>query len=95
LKKAMACCNPLREVAATNVAEAENVGEAGNMVEVVPTVDGDEMLVVLGNEGRASNKGGTDDSADERASDNGKSWLNNFGASTITMGRIKEMMEKG
>jgi hypothetical protein len=86
--------SPLEEVAAANVMEAGNVDEARDVTEVVPTTDGDLVLVASGDGGHVSRRGGTDESADERASDDENSQTYNFGASTITMGRIKEMMEK-
>jgi hypothetical protein len=64
------------------------------MMEVVPIVGGDEMPMASSDEGHASSGGGTDDSADERASDNENLQTYNFGASTITLGSIKEMVEK-
>jgi hypothetical protein len=53
------------------------------------------MHVAYGDEGRVSSEGRTNDSTDERASDNENSQTYNFGSSTITLGRIKEMVEKG
>jgi hypothetical protein len=90
----MARCSPLREVAAANVVEAKDMGEVGIMTKVVPTVGGDEMHVASSDEGHVSSVGGTDDSVDEKASNNKNKWTNNFGASTISLGHIKEMVEK-
>jgi hypothetical protein len=85
----MACCSPLGEVAATNVAEARNVGEAKIVMEVVPTTGDDEMPAASGGEGRALSGGKTDDSMDEKASNDENLQTYNFGASTITIGHIK------
>jgi hypothetical protein len=48
-----------------------------------------------GVEGRVLSVGRTDESANEGASGNENSWTYSFGASTITLSRIKEMVEKG
>jgi hypothetical protein len=85
----------LGEVVVANAAEAEKVGEAEIVMEVVLAIGSDKMHAASSDEGRASRRGGTDDSTDERASDNKNSHTYNFGASTITLGRIKEMTEKG
>jgi hypothetical protein len=53
------------------------------------------MHVTSSDEGRVLSVGGTDDFADEKASDDESSRTYNFGASTITLGCIKEMVEKG
>jgi hypothetical protein len=92
--KAMARCNPLNEVVATNVAEVENLGGVEVTAEVAHTVGGD-IPAISNEEGRVSSVGRTDDSMDEGASNNENSQTYNFGASTITLGRIKEMVEKG
>jgi hypothetical protein len=68
---------------------------AANVAEVVQTTGGGEIRVASGEEGRVSNVGGTDDSMDRGASDNENSWTYNFGASTITISHIKEMVEIG
>jgi hypothetical protein len=93
--KTMAHCSPLGEVGAANMAEAENVGEKAFVMVVVPTIDGDEIPMTSGNKGRALSEGGIYDSTDGKASDNENSRTYNFGASTITLGHIKEMAEKG
>jgi hypothetical protein len=91
----MACCSPLSEVATANVAEAENVGRVESTTEVARTVGGADMPAASSNEGRVSSMGGTVDSMDGGAFDNENSQTYNFGASTITLGRIKEMVERG
>jgi hypothetical protein len=95
LTEMMARCSPLGEVAATNVAEAKNVGGCINCDGGGAHRGGDEMHVVSSDEGHASSGYGNFDSVDEKASDNENSHTYNFGASTITLGHIKEMEEKG
>jgi hypothetical protein len=85
--KVMARCSPLNEVAAANIAEVETLEGVEGAAEVAHTV-GDEIPV-------ASGVGRTYDSRDGGASDNENSWTYHFGASTITLGRIKEMVERG
>jgi hypothetical protein len=91
----MVCCSLLGEVDATNVVDTENMADAENVMEVVPSVGGDEVPMVSSDEGCTSSGGGPDDSADERASDNVNSLMYNFGASTITLGHVNKMVEKG
>jgi hypothetical protein len=68
---------------------------AANIAELVQTTRGGEIRVASSEEGRVSNVGGTDDSTDRGASDNENSRTYNFGASTITLCHIKEMVEIG
>jgi hypothetical protein len=89
----MAHCSPLSEVAVANVAEVENVDR-------VP--DAAEMVQMVGERTRNSDGGGHasspdvgDDSLGEGASDDENSRTYYFGSSTITVGKIKEMIEKG
>jgi hypothetical protein len=93
----MARCRPLSEVTATNVPEVENFDGVENIVEVAQTIGGDEVPVAFMDEAHVSSMGGTDDSVggDGDAIDNKNSQTYIFGASTITLGRIKEMVEKG
>jgi hypothetical protein len=56
---------------------------------------GHSVPVAFGDEGQASSEGGMDGSTDEEASDNENSRTYCLSASTITLGRIKEMAEKG
>jgi hypothetical protein len=85
----MARCSPLCEVAAANVAEAEDVGRVEGTMEVAWMIGGCEVLSASGD------KGGSDDSLDGGGSDNENSRTYNFRASTITLGHIKEMVDKG
>jgi hypothetical protein len=85
----MVPCSPLGEVAAANIAKAENVGEAEIVMEVVPPDGGDEIHVMSGNEGHVSSIRGTDDSTNEKAFDDESMQTYNFGDST------DEMVEKG
>jgi hypothetical protein len=62
---------------------------------VAQTVGGDEIPTASGEEGRVSSVGGTYDYVDGGASDNENSRTYNFGASTIALGPIKEMVERG
>jgi hypothetical protein len=91
----MTHCSSLGEVAAANVAEVRNMGDVEIVTEVVPTVGDDEMHAASDDEGHASTGGRTDNSTCEKASDDENSWAYNFEASTITLGRIMEMAEKG
>jgi hypothetical protein len=91
----MAWCSLLGEVAAANVAEAENVVVVENVTEVAPSGGGDEVPMVSGDEVHDLSGGKADDSTDDRASDNENSQTYYFGASTITLGRIREMEGKG
>jgi hypothetical protein len=93
--KIIACYIPLSEVSATNVAEAENLDEAEKEAEVVRMVGGDEVLSASKDEGHVSSVDGPDNYVGGDASDNENLWTYIFGASTITIGRIKEMVEKG
>jgi hypothetical protein len=53
------------------------------------------LPVASGDEGRVSTIGGIDNSMDGGTSNNENSRTYNFGASTITLGHIKEMVVKG
>jgi hypothetical protein len=86
---------PLGEVVTANVAKAKNVVETENVMEVVPSVGGDEVHVVSGDEGHAFSRGEANDSTGDGASNNENSWVYCFKASTITLGCIKEMTDKG
>jgi hypothetical protein len=85
----MARCSPHGEVTAASVAET------GNVTEVILTEGGHEVPIVSDSECHVSSRGETDASGDGRASDNENSWMYYFGASTITLRRIKEMAKKG
>jgi hypothetical protein len=65
------------------------------IAKAMPTGGGGEVPTVSGGEGRVSSGGESGNSADECASDNENSRTYCFGASTITLGHIKEMVEKG
>jgi hypothetical protein len=85
----MAHCSLLGDVAATSVVETENVAE------VVPTEGGSEVPVVCYGGGHVLSELEIDASRDGGASDNENSRTYYFGASTITLGHIREMAEKG
>jgi hypothetical protein len=87
-------CSLLGEVAAANVAETGNVVEMEIVMEVLPAAGDDEMRAASGDEGHASSGGRTDDSVDEKASDDENSWTYNIRASTITLVRIKEWQRR-
>jgi hypothetical protein len=95
LMKAMVRCSPLSEVVVTNGAEAENLGPAHRPIEMAQTIGEGEMSGASDDEGCGLSDRGTDDYRDGGASDDEKSWTYYFGASTITLGKIKEMVEKG
>jgi hypothetical protein len=87
--------NLLLLISAANVVETRNMDEAKIIIGVVAAAGDDDMCAASGDEGCASSRGRTDDSIDEKASNDENSWTYNFGASTITLSRIKEMTEKG
>jgi hypothetical protein len=91
----MAHCSPLSEIVVANVAEAENPDRVEIAAEATQTIGGDEMPEASNGEGHASSADGTDNSMGGGASDNESSWTYYFKASTITLGKIKEMVEKG
>jgi hypothetical protein len=90
----MVRCSPLSEIVVTNVAEAENPDVADRPTKTARTVGGGEMPGASDDDGHALSAGGTDDSGDGGASDDENSWTYYFGASTITLSKIKEMVEK-
>jgi hypothetical protein len=65
------------------------------VTEVAQAVDGGEGPVVSSDEGCVSSGGRTNNSRDNGISNNENLWMYTFGASTITVGRIKVMVEKG
>jgi hypothetical protein len=93
--KAMACYSPLSEVIATNVAEAENMDTMDHHIETTHIVGGGEMPGASNDDGRALSARATEDFADGGASDGELSRTYYFGVSTITLGKIKEMVKKG
>jgi hypothetical protein len=95
LAKVMARCSPLSEIAGANVVEAKNLDVAEIPTEVARAVGGGEVPEASDGEGRASSVGGIDDSTDGGASDIENSWMYYFVVSTITLGKIKEMVERG
>jgi hypothetical protein len=88
----MALCSSLegteREIATASVAEAENIAEA------MLSGGRNKVHVVSNGEGHISNRGNSSDYGYGGASDNKNSSWYCFGASTITLGHIKEMVEK-
>jgi hypothetical protein len=91
----MACCSPLSEVAAANATEEGSQGSVESTAEVARTIGVGEVPVASNDEKRFSSPGGTNNSLGGGASNDENSWTYNFGTSTITLGRIKEMVEKG
>jgi hypothetical protein len=73
----------------------ENLDSVENTLEMAQTVGGGEVPTTSDDERRLSSLGRTNDSLDRGASNDQNSWTYNFEASTITLGRIKEMVGKG
>jgi hypothetical protein len=93
--RAMAHYSPLRKIAMTNIAETENLDATYCPAETTHIVSEGEAPGVPNNDGRALSAGGTEDSIDGGASDDENSRTYYFGVSTITLGKINEMVEKG
>jgi hypothetical protein len=91
----MARCSPLSEVVAANAAEVENQDMVESNAEVAWTIGAGEVSAASDDEKHLSCPGGTDNSLGRGASDNENTQTYNFGTTTITLGRIKEMVEKG
>jgi hypothetical protein len=89
----MALCRPLSEVVVSDAAEVESVDRVTNVAEIARTVD--ENPAASDGEGHLSSLDAADDSLGEGASNDENSWTYYFGLSTITVGKIKEMVEKG
>jgi hypothetical protein len=89
----MARCSPLGEVAAANTTEVENVDMVESAVEIARTVS--ENPATSDGEGHLSSPDAADDSLGEGASDDENSQPYYFVLSTITVGKIKKMVEKG
>jgi hypothetical protein len=87
----MSRCSPLGEAAAAT-AEVENVEEIRVSAELEHTFG--ENPTASDGEGYATSPN-TEDDLEEGASDNVKLWMCYFGSSTITVGKIKEMEERG
>jgi hypothetical protein len=66
-----------------------------SVVEVAWTIGADKVPTASDDEKCLLSPGGTDNSLGEGASDDENSWTYNFRTSTITIGRMKEMVEKG
>jgi hypothetical protein len=88
----MAHCSLLGEVATANTTEVDDMGRVADAAKMVQTV---------GERPKASNGGGHissldlgDNSFGEGASGDENSWTYYFRSSTITVGKIKEMVEK-
>jgi hypothetical protein len=89
----MARCIPLSEVATTNATKVEKVDRVADAAEVVRTVGERPGASDGGGHGSSPDAGGN--SLGEGASDNENSQTYYFGSSTITIGKIVEMVEKG
>jgi hypothetical protein len=89
--KVMACCNPLGE-ATTNMTATEDVDKVVSTAEITQTTG--ENLVTSDAEGCFSSMDAAEGSLDEGGSDDENSRTCYFSSSTITIGKIKEMMEK-
>jgi hypothetical protein len=90
--KAMACCNPLSEAAAS-MTEAEGVDKVTSTAEVTQTAS--ENHVASDAKGHISSPDTAKGSLDEGGSDDENLRTYYFGSLTVTVGKIKEMMEKG
>jgi hypothetical protein len=87
----MAHCSPLGEAAA-NATEVENIDEGAVAAELAHAFEEDHAASD-GEKCRASP--GVEDTLNEGVSDDANSKMYYFGSSTITVGKIKEMEEKG
>jgi hypothetical protein len=87
----MAHCSPLGEAAATAV-EVENIDKAAVAAELERAF-GENPAASDGEKCLASPDVG--DTLSEGVSDNENSWTYYFGSSTITVGKSKEIEEKG
>jgi hypothetical protein len=90
--KVMARCSPIDEIAIVNVAEAENPDIVDDPMEMARVI-GAELPKASDGEGPALSAEGVETFTG--ASDDEHSWTYYFGSSTITRGKIKEMVEKG
>jgi hypothetical protein len=86
----MACHSPLGET--EREVTAASVAEVGNVADVMLTRGGGGAPLASVDKGRVLSGG---ESVDEGASDIENSWMYCFGASTITQGYIREMVNKG
>jgi hypothetical protein len=89
----MASCSPLSEVATANATEVENVDRVVGMAKIVWIVS--EKPATSDGEGHNSSLDAAGDSLGEGASNDENSRTYYFGSSTIAVGKIKEMVEKG
>jgi hypothetical protein len=89
----MARCSPLSDVAAANATEVENVDRVADATEIVRTVG--EKPAASDGEGHVSSPDAAGDSLGEGASDDENLHAYYFGSSTIIVGKIKEMVERG
>jgi hypothetical protein len=85
----------LSEVNAANTTEVESQDRVESVMEVARTIGADKVPTASDDEKCLLSLGGTDNSLGEGASDDENSWTYNFRTSTITIGRMKEMVEKG
>jgi hypothetical protein len=88
----MARCSPLGE-ATTNMTEAKDVGRVAGTAEVMQTAG--ENNVTSNAEGQLSSPDAAQGSLDKGVSDDENSHTCYFYSSTVTVGKIKEMIEKG
>jgi hypothetical protein len=88
----MAHCNPLGE-ATTRAVEVENIDRVVVMTDIEWTIS--ENPAASDGEERLLSPGTADDSLGEGGSNDENSRTYYFGSSTITIGKIKEMVEKG
>jgi hypothetical protein len=84
-------CSPIGEVAAINVVEAENPNMVDNPMEMVRVIGG-ELPGASDGDGPALSARGAEISTGASDDDNSRTYY--FGPSTITRGKIKEMVEK-
>jgi hypothetical protein len=85
-------CSPIGEVAAINVVEAENPNMVDNLMEMARVIGG-ELPGASDGEGPTLSARGAEISTGASDDDNSRTYY--FGPSTITRGKIKEMVEKG
>jgi hypothetical protein len=90
--KVMARCIPLSETVA-NMTEVEDVDKVVSAAEIMQTAS--ENPITSDAEGCLSSPDVAEDSRDEGGSNDENSRTYYFGSSTVTVGKIKEMMENG
>jgi hypothetical protein len=85
----------LSEITTTNVAKVENPDASDRPIEATRIAGGGDALGASNDDGCILSGGGSEDSVDGGASDDENSRTYYFGASTIILSTINEMVEKG